>query len=90
VFIPRITTGSLTGFQTQDNQALANQDLATAMVEAPVRTVGGYQDYALQLLEQSPMAFDQLIYEDLMADMDLRVDIGCLNGDGGPATSSGS
>lgn len=89
VNIPRITTGSLTGFQAQDNQALANQDLATAMVEAPVRTVGGYQDYALQLLEQSPIAFDQLIYEDLMSDMDLRIDIGCISGDGGPGNFLG-
>jgi HK97 family phage major capsid protein len=89
ISIPRITQGHLTGFQTQDAQALASQDLQSAMVTAPVRTAGGYADYALQVLEQSPIAFDQLIFEDLFADMDMRIDLGCISGDGGPGNFLG-
>jgi hypothetical protein len=37
-------------------------------VNALVRTVAGQQDAAIQLLDQSPVAFDQIIFKDIMAD----------------------
>ncbi|MEZ5101173.1 MAG: phage major capsid protein [Thermoleophilia bacterium] len=82
ISVPRITQGGLAGFQTGDLQTITSQDMTSAMVTAPVRTIAGFQDYALQVLEQSPVAFDQIIFPDLFADMDLRLDLSVLNGTG--------
>jgi HK97 family phage major capsid protein len=80
--VPRITTGSLTAAQTADNAAVSSQDMATATVTAPVRTIAGQEDVALQLLDQSPIAFDQIVFEDLIADYNLQLDLQVLNGSG--------
>lgn len=82
--IPRITTGSLTGFQSQDNQNVTSQDLASAMVAAPVRTLAGQLDVSIQVLEQSPAAFDQIAFRDLMADYAFQLNTALWNGVGGP------
>jgi HK97 family phage major capsid protein len=82
VNIPRITTGSLTGSQQQDNQAVTSQDLASAAVQAPVRTIAGQVDIAMQLLDQSPISYDELVFADLIADYGMQLDIQCLNGSG--------
>jgi len=42
VNIPRITTGTDTAVQSADNAATTTQDMVTATVTAPVRTVSGY------------------------------------------------
>lgn len=80
--IPRITTGTLTGVQTADNAAVTEQDIVTNSVNAPVRTIAGQQDIALQLLEQSPIAFDEIIFADLLADHAMQLDTQTLNGSG--------
>ena len=49
VNIPRITTGTDTAVQTADNAATTTQDMVTATVTAPVRTVSGYEDISIQL-----------------------------------------
>jgi len=82
--IPRITTGSLTGFQPQDNQNVTSQDLASAMVAAPVRTLAGQLDVSIQVLEQSPVAFDQIAFRDLAADYAFQLNTALWNGVGGP------
>jgi hypothetical protein len=76
--VPRITTGSLTGVQTADNAAVTAQDLVTATVTAPVRTIAGQVDAAMQLLDQSPIAFDEIVFEDLIADYAMQLDIQLL------------
>jgi hypothetical protein len=53
--IPRITTGTSAAPQTADNGAVSETDIVTTSVAAPVRTIAGQQDIALQLLEQSPL-----------------------------------
>lgn len=80
--IPRITGGTTTAMQTADNAAVSSTDMTTAVVTAPVRTIAGQQDIALQLLDQSPIAFDEVVFQDLMADCDAQVDLQCLNGSG--------
>ncbi len=80
--VPRITTGSLTAIQTADNAAVSAQDLVTATVTAPVRTIAGQVDSALQLLDQSPVGFDEIVFEDLIADYYLQLDAQVLNGSG--------
>lgn len=80
--IPRITAGAATGVQTGDHVAVAETDATTNSVEAPVRTIAGQQDIALQLLEQSPVVFDEIIFADLTDDYDEQLDDQCLNGSG--------
>jgi HK97 family phage major capsid protein len=80
--IPRITTGTLTAAQTADNAAVSSQDMVTATVTAPVRTIAGQEDAALQLLDQSPIAFDQVIFGDLLADYNMQVDAQTISGSG--------
>ena len=66
--IPRVVIGTATGPQTADGAPLASRDMTDSFVNALVRTVAGQQDAAIQLLDQSPVAFDQIIFKDLMAD----------------------
>jgi hypothetical protein len=64
--------------------------MATATVTAPVRTIAGQEDVALQLLDQSPIAFDQIVFEDLIADYNLQLDTQLWSAPARPASCSGS
>lgn len=64
--IPKITQGTLIAAQTADNATVTSQDIVTSSVVAPVQTYAGTTDFSLQLLEQSPVAFDQVIYTELV------------------------
>jgi HK97 family phage major capsid protein len=66
--IPKVTGGATVAAQTADNAAVSNTDMTTSTVTAPVRTLAGEQTVALQLLEQSPIAFDEVVFKDLLAD----------------------
>lgn len=66
--IPRVVLGTATGPQTSDGQPLVSRDIQDNFVNALVRTIAGQQDAALQLLDQSPVAYDQILFKDLMAD----------------------
>lgn len=94
--IPQITTGSRTGVQAGNNSSTTapttNRDLVTASASAPVRTVMGYEEVSIQLVEQSPLAggFDRLIMGDLMADYNLQVNTAVTsNSDGTSNTIQG-
>ncbi|MCW6010323.1 phage major capsid protein [Micromonospora sp. CPCC 205371] len=80
--LPKVNTGTATAPQTADGAAVHKQDMTDTFVSAPVRTIAGQQDLALQLLDQSPIAFDEVIYEDLIADYNARIDIQGLDGSG--------
>jgi len=77
--IPQITTGTRTGLQAGNNTSTTspttNRDLVTSSASAPVRTIQGYEEVSIQLVEQSPLAggFDRLILGDLMADYNLQL-----------------
>lgn len=64
--LPKISTGAVVSAQT-DNSAATNVDMTTATVTAPVNTYAGQQLFALSLLEQSPINFDQVVFSDLIA-----------------------
>jgi HK97 family phage major capsid protein len=78
--IPKITTGTATAIQTADNAAVQETDIVDTFVTAPVKTIAGQQDIAIQLLDQSPIAFDQLIFRDLMADYATKLNVQVLSG----------
>jgi HK97 family phage major capsid protein len=94
--IPQITTGSRTGFQAADNSSTyaptSPRDLVTATVTAPVRTISGFENVSIQLVEQSPIAggLDKLIFGDLMADYALQLNTAVAGaGDGTSGTLKG-
>lgn len=80
--VPKISTGAKADVQTADAAAVTSQDMTDTFVTAPVRTIAGQQDVAMQLLDQSPASFDEITFADLMADWNLRLDTQCLTGTG--------
>lgn len=80
--LPKITTGTAVGVQTADNGAVTEQDIVDNVVSIPVKTLAGQEDVAIQLLEQSPLAFDRVVMQDLMADYNQKLDLQVLNGSG--------
>jgi HK97 family phage major capsid protein len=80
--IPRLATGTATGVQTADNTNVVEQDLTDATINAPVRTIAGQQDLAIQLIDQSAIPFDQIVFRDLVADYAAQVDGQTLAGTG--------
>ena len=80
--IPKIATGTSTGVQTADNAAVSETDLTDTSVVAPVRTIAGQQDVAIQLLDQSPVNFDEVIFRDLVADYSNKLNAQVIGGSG--------
>jgi HK97 family phage major capsid protein len=80
--IPKLLTGTSTGIQTADNTPVTDVDLSDTFINAPVRTISGQQGVAIQLLDQSPIAFDDLVFRDLIADYASQLDKQCLYGSG--------
>lgn len=77
-------TGTDVGVQTADNQSTTTQDIVTKTVTAPVRTISGYEDVAIQLVDQSPIAggLDRLIFTDLMKAYDYKLNSQVIQGVG--------
>lgn len=80
--IPRITVGTATGAQVADGGPVQGRDMTDNFVTAPIRTIAGQQDAALQLLDQSPVVFDEIIFADLAADYNMQLDGQGLVGSG--------
>jgi HK97 family phage major capsid protein len=80
--IPKVATGTQVDVQNGDNTPVTEVDLTDTFISAPVRTVAGQQDVAIQLLDQSPVNFDQVIFRDLLADYAAKVDKQVLTGSG--------
>lgn len=81
--LPKVSTGAAVAIQTADNAAVQETDLADTVVTLPVRTIAGQQDIALQILDQSPIAFDEVIFSDLAADHEAKKDQQVIYGSGG-------
>ncbi|MFI5783504.1 phage major capsid protein [Nocardia sp. NPDC051570] len=80
--IPKVASGTSTDIQAGDNTQVSDTDLADTYVSAPVRTIAGQQDIAVQLLDQSPITFDQIIFSDLIADYATKLDMQTIGGSG--------
>lgn len=87
--LPIITTGTATGPQTADGGPVPGRDIADNYVNALVRTVAGQQDASIQLLDQSPIAMDQVISKDLMQDHAIQVDGQVMLGSGSSGQITG-
>ena len=80
--IPKLSTGTTTAAQTADNAAVASADITDTSVSATVDTIAGQTDIALQVIEQSPLAVDEIIFTDLIADWNRTLDKAVLAGGG--------
>ena len=90
--IPAITLGTKTAFQSADNAAPTTRDMVTSTASGSVRTISGYENASIQLVEQSPLAggLDRMIFGDLMADYALQLNTAVLgNSDGTSGTIQG-
>lgn len=87
--IPRVATGTSTAIQTADNGSVSETDATDDFVTAPVRTIAGQQDIAIQLLDQSPISFDQVVFRDLVADYATKTDLQVIAGSGSSGQVTG-
>jgi HK97 family phage major capsid protein len=82
VNLPKVATGTTASVQTADAAGVSSTDLTDTSVSAPVRTIAGQQDIAIQLLDQSPISFDEVVMADLLADYNAKLDAQVINGTG--------
>lgn len=87
--IPKVATGAATAAQTADNAAVQETDATDTFINAPVRTIAGQQDVAIQLLDQSPVSFDEVIFRDLVADYATKTDLQVISGSGSAGQVTG-
>lgn len=87
--IPKVATGTAAAVQTADGAAVNQTDLTDTSIAVPVRTIAGEQTMAIQLLDQSPLNFDEIIFRDLMADYAVKTDVQVLNGSGASGQVTG-
>jgi HK97 family phage major capsid protein len=80
--VPKLLTGTTTAFQTADNTPISNTDLTDTFINAMVYTIAGEQDLALQLIDQSPTAFDEVVFKDLVASHAATTDQAVIAGPG--------
>lgn len=80
--IPKIASGSAAAVQTADNAVVSEVDITDTSIAAPVRTIAGQQDVAIQLLDQSPVSFDEVVFRDLVADYATKLDVQVIAGSG--------
>jgi HK97 family phage major capsid protein len=80
--IPKLLTGTSTAVQNGDNTSIADVDSTDSFVTAPVRTIAGAQGVSIQLIDQSPVAFDDVVFRDLVADHAAQTDKQTLSGSG--------
>jgi HK97 family phage major capsid protein len=88
--IPKLTTPTAVAIQTADNAPVVSQDIKDNYVNAAVKTIAGFADIPVQLLEQSPgTIIDQVITRDMMAAYDVALDKQVILGKGVGAPLSG-
>lgn len=87
--IPKVSSGTSTGVQTADNGNVSETDMTDDFVNAPVRTLAGQQDVAIQLLDQSPISFDQVVFRDLTSDFATKTDLQVISGSGSSGQVTG-
>ena len=86
--LPKINTGgTVTG--TTDNSAVSNTDMVTSTVTAPVNTYAGQMVSSLALLEQSPIQFDQVVFQDLIAAYAQQIGAAVISGAGSTGVHEG-
>lgn len=78
--IPKINSGTAVSIQTADNATIQETDLTDTSVNAQVKTIAGQQGLAIQLIDQSPVAFDEIVFRDLAGDYATKLDLQVIGG----------
>ncbi len=78
--IPKLSTGTATAIQTADAAAVQSTDFTDTSVSAGVKTIAGQQDCSIQLVEQSPLSLDEILFTDLVADYNKKLDAQVIAG----------
>jgi HK97 family phage major capsid protein len=86
--IPRLVTGTAVAAQS-DIGAVQQTDATTGQFTIPIKTLAGQQKLAQQLIDRSQPGIDQIIFQDLVQDYNLRVDLQVLSGSGSGANAKG-
>ncbi|MGE7438548.1 phage major capsid protein [Kitasatospora sp. NPDC001175] len=87
--LPKVNTGTAEAVQGTQNSAVQQTDMTTTSVGSPVVTIAGGQTLSLQLVEQSPVAMDQVILSDLAADYAMKLDQQVIGGSGTGGAATG-
>jgi HK97 family phage major capsid protein len=88
ISIPRLVTGAATAAQA-DLGTVQATDPTTGAFNVGVKTVAGQVTLSRQLLDRSQPGMDSILFADLTADYNLRLDQQCLNGGGTGANAKG-
>lgn len=78
--IPKISTGPTVAVQATDNGAVSETDPADTTVAVPIKTLAGQVTIAQQLLDQSPVNFDEVIFKELLSAHAQAVDLQVISG----------
>ena len=79
--IPKFATGATVAVQTEGSAA-SSTDVTTTSVSGHVETFAGQGVITMQLLDQSPVALDQILFQDLIADYAVKLDQQVIYGTG--------
>ncbi len=79
ITLPTVATGTAAAEQS-DGSSVQKTDMTTSSVAGAVRTIAGQQVFAMQLLDQSPINFDEVVFADLISDLFAKLDVQVLNG----------
>jgi HK97 family phage major capsid protein len=86
--IPRLVTGTAVSAQA-DLGAVQQTDATTGQFTVPIKTLAGQEKLAQQLIDRSQPGIDQIIFQDLVQDYNLRLDLQVLSGSGSGANAKG-
>jgi HK97 family phage major capsid protein len=89
VNVPKIMSGTAVASQASQNTAVTETDLTDSYVTSPVVSIAGGQTASRQLIEQSPLAVDEIIFRDLTAAFAAETDRQVLNTTGSGNTLTG-
>lgn len=76
--LPTVAGGTAAAEQTEA-VAVQNTAMTTSSVSGAVTTMAGQQIFSMQLLDQSPINFDQVVFQDMLADLAKQIDVYVLN-----------
>lgn len=80
--IPKVTGGTDVDVQAAEGDSVAETDLETDNVTAPLVTIAGQQNIKRQTLERSYPGLDEVIFDDLRRAYDARLDKQTIAGTG--------
>jgi HK97 family phage major capsid protein len=86
--IPKVLTGSATSGHA-DLGNVQETNPTTGKLDVPVTTIAGQVDVSRQALDRSAPGLDEVLFQDLIADYNMRLDLQILTGSGSGASPKG-